>query len=130
LRGTKAGSVERADCPIHMPGEDAPAKIQIQDLAEIARFSKGAPWRVADPAQISDALANCNENVSSMKRYFVYSAVTLFNTTNTSIDSDPFTEEVEGDFSDWFSSHAKVSGSTPSVCLIIFIHVNVHLHLT
>jgi hypothetical protein len=43
LRGTKAGSVERAACPIHVPGEDAPAQIQIQDLAEISRSSKGAP---------------------------------------------------------------------------------------
>jgi hypothetical protein len=32
LRGTKAGSVER-------PGEDAPAQIQFQDLAEISRSS-------------------------------------------------------------------------------------------
>jgi hypothetical protein len=38
----------------------------IQNLAEISRSSKGAPWRVAGPAQISDALANCNVNVSSM----------------------------------------------------------------
>jgi hypothetical protein len=66
LRGTKAGSVERPDCPIHVLGEDSPAQIQIQDLAEISRSSKGAPWRVAGPAQISDALANCNVNVSSM----------------------------------------------------------------
>jgi hypothetical protein len=43
LRGTKAGSVERAACSIHVPGEDAPAQIQIQDLAEISRSSKGAP---------------------------------------------------------------------------------------
>jgi hypothetical protein len=38
--------VERAGCPIHEPGEDAPAQIQniqIQDLAEISRSSKGAP---------------------------------------------------------------------------------------
>jgi hypothetical protein len=46
LRGTKAGSVERAACHIHVPGENAPAqiqKIQIQDLAEISRYSKCAP---------------------------------------------------------------------------------------
>jgi hypothetical protein len=43
LRGTKAGTVERAACPIHVPGEDAPAQIQNQDLAEISRSSKGAP---------------------------------------------------------------------------------------
>jgi hypothetical protein len=43
LRGTKAGSVGRAACPILVPGEDAPAQIQIQDLAEISRSSKGAP---------------------------------------------------------------------------------------
>jgi hypothetical protein len=43
LRGTKAGSVERAACPTHVPGEDAPAQIQIQDLAEISRTTKGAP---------------------------------------------------------------------------------------
>jgi hypothetical protein len=43
LRGTKDGSVERAVCPIHVPGEDAPAQIQNQDLAEISRSSKGAP---------------------------------------------------------------------------------------
>jgi hypothetical protein len=46
LRGTKAGSVKRAACPIHVPGEDAPTQIQnnqIQDLAEISRSSKGAP---------------------------------------------------------------------------------------
>jgi hypothetical protein len=36
-------SVERAACPIHVPGEDAPAQIQIQDLAAISRSSKGAP---------------------------------------------------------------------------------------
>jgi hypothetical protein len=42
LRGTKAGSVERAACPIDVPGEDAPAQIQIQDLDEISRSSKGA----------------------------------------------------------------------------------------
>jgi hypothetical protein len=45
LRGTKAGSVERAAGPVHVPGEDAPAqiqKIQIQDLAEMSRSSKGA----------------------------------------------------------------------------------------
>jgi hypothetical protein len=65
-RGTKAGSVKRAACPIHGPGEDAPAQIQFQDLAEISRSSKGAPSRVAGPAQISDELANCNVNVSSM----------------------------------------------------------------
>jgi hypothetical protein len=41
LRGTKADSVERAACHIHIPGEDAPAQIQIQDLAEISRFSNG-----------------------------------------------------------------------------------------
>jgi hypothetical protein len=38
--------VERAGCPIHEPGEDAPAQfqnIQIQDLAEISRSSKGPP---------------------------------------------------------------------------------------
>jgi hypothetical protein len=35
LRGTKAGSVERAAYPIHVPGEDALAQIQIQGLAEI-----------------------------------------------------------------------------------------------
>jgi hypothetical protein len=38
--------VERAGCPIHEPSEDAPAQIQniqIQDLAEISRSSKGAP---------------------------------------------------------------------------------------
>jgi hypothetical protein len=34
LRETKAGSVEQAARPIHVPGEDAPAQIQIQDLAE------------------------------------------------------------------------------------------------
>jgi hypothetical protein len=69
LRGTKAGSAERAAGPIHVPGEDAPAqiqKIQIQDLAELSRSSKGAPSRVAGPAQIYDALAHCNVNVSSM----------------------------------------------------------------
>jgi hypothetical protein len=51
LRGTKAGSVERAACPVHVPGEDAPAQIQFSDvaeiqfpdLAEISRSSKGAP---------------------------------------------------------------------------------------
>jgi hypothetical protein len=43
LRGTKAGSVERAACPIHLPGENAPAQNQNQDLAEISRSSKGAP---------------------------------------------------------------------------------------
>jgi hypothetical protein len=43
LRGTKAGSVKRAACPIHVPGEDAPAQIQIQDFAEISRSLKGAP---------------------------------------------------------------------------------------
>jgi hypothetical protein len=46
LRGTKAGSVKRAACPIHVPGENAPAQIQsiqIQDLDEISRSSKGAP---------------------------------------------------------------------------------------
>jgi hypothetical protein len=43
LRGTKAGSVERAACPIHVPGEDAPAQIQNQNLAEISHSSKGAP---------------------------------------------------------------------------------------
>jgi hypothetical protein len=43
LRGTKAGSVERAACPIHVPGEDPPALIQNHDLAEISRFSEGAP---------------------------------------------------------------------------------------
>jgi hypothetical protein len=42
-RGTTAGSVERAACPIHVPGEDAPAQIQNRDLAEISRSSKGAP---------------------------------------------------------------------------------------
>jgi hypothetical protein len=43
LRGTKASSVLRAACPIHVPGEDAPAQIHFQDLAEISRSSKGAP---------------------------------------------------------------------------------------
>jgi hypothetical protein len=43
LSGTKAGSVERAACSIHLPGEDAPAQIQIQDLAEISRISKSSP---------------------------------------------------------------------------------------
>jgi hypothetical protein len=43
LRGTKAGSVKRAACPIHVPGEDSPAQIQFQDLAEISRSSKGVP---------------------------------------------------------------------------------------
>jgi hypothetical protein len=43
LSGTKAGSMERAACPIHIPSEDAPAQIQIQELAEISRSSKGAP---------------------------------------------------------------------------------------
>jgi hypothetical protein len=46
LRRTKASSVERAACPIHVPGEEAPAqiqKIQIPDLAEISRSLKGAP---------------------------------------------------------------------------------------
>jgi hypothetical protein len=43
LRGTKAGSVKRAACPIHVPGEDAPAQTQFQDLDEISRSSKGAP---------------------------------------------------------------------------------------
>jgi hypothetical protein len=43
LRGTKAGSVKRAACPIHVPGEDAPAQIYFQELAEISRSSKGAP---------------------------------------------------------------------------------------
>jgi hypothetical protein len=33
LRGTKAGSIERATCPIHIPGEESPAQIQNQDLA-------------------------------------------------------------------------------------------------
>jgi hypothetical protein len=43
LRGTIAGSVQQVTCPIHIPGEDAPVQIQIQNLAEISRFSKGAP---------------------------------------------------------------------------------------
>jgi hypothetical protein len=30
LRGTKAGSVKRAACPIHVPCEDAPAQIQFR----------------------------------------------------------------------------------------------------
>jgi hypothetical protein len=30
LRGTKAGSVKLAACPIHVPGEDAPAQIQFR----------------------------------------------------------------------------------------------------
>jgi hypothetical protein len=45
LMETKAGSVERAAGPTYVPGEDAQAqiqKIQIQDLAEISRSSKGA----------------------------------------------------------------------------------------
>jgi hypothetical protein len=42
LRGTKPGTMERAACPIHISDEDAPAQIQIQDLAEIPRSSKGA----------------------------------------------------------------------------------------
>jgi hypothetical protein len=33
--------VKRAACPIHVPGEDAPAQIQFQDLAEISRSSNG-----------------------------------------------------------------------------------------
>jgi hypothetical protein len=43
LRGTKAGSMERAACSIYVPGEDAPAQIHNQDFAEISRSSKGAP---------------------------------------------------------------------------------------
>jgi hypothetical protein len=43
LRGTKAGSVKRAACPIRVPGEDAPAQIQIQNLAEISRSSRVPP---------------------------------------------------------------------------------------
>jgi hypothetical protein len=42
LMGTKAGSVERAACSIHVPDENAPAQIQNQDLADISRSSKGA----------------------------------------------------------------------------------------
>jgi hypothetical protein len=66
LRGTTAGSVERAACPIHIPGEVAQAQIQNQDLTE-----NHAPQRVLLPdasqarSQISDALANCNVIVSS-----------------------------------------------------------------
>jgi hypothetical protein len=37
LRGTRADSVERAACATHVPGEDALAPIQNQDLAEISR---------------------------------------------------------------------------------------------
>jgi hypothetical protein len=43
FRGTKAGTVGWAACPIHILGEDAPVQIQNQDLAEISRSSKGAP---------------------------------------------------------------------------------------
>jgi hypothetical protein len=39
LQGTKAGSEKRAACSIHVSGEDAPAQIKFQDLAEISRSS-------------------------------------------------------------------------------------------
>jgi hypothetical protein len=43
LRGTKPDSVERVACPIHIPGADAPAQIQIQNPDEISRSSEGPP---------------------------------------------------------------------------------------
>jgi hypothetical protein len=35
--------VERDARPIHIPGEDAPAEIHIQNIPDISRSSKGAP---------------------------------------------------------------------------------------
>jgi hypothetical protein len=43
LTGTTAGSVERAACPDHIPGELIPAGIKIRTSLKNARSSKDAP---------------------------------------------------------------------------------------
>jgi hypothetical protein len=81
-----------------------PAEIRIRILQK-SSSSKGAPLALRRPIpQISDALINCIMNVSSivdvaftwMKRSFVCSAVTQFDTTNASKDSDPLDEARTG----------------------------------
>jgi hypothetical protein len=58
---------------------------------------------------------NLQTDVTELKRYFVYSAVTQFDTRNTSSDTTPFGGAGSGVFG-LVSFACGSPGSTPSVC--------------